>query len=227
MGTRMMPSSADPRIVSGRGYAVRRPWRWLAGVFLLAMACGSEAPIDLAPAATSGGASPVAAVPGKLTQLPATMLEGYVVHATKLDTSTISVDALDPSALAAVLTGAGFEAGAERRFTTRGKGVTEVVTRVLLFASADGPVAYLAWLKTHAPDVLGSQTELADPPGVTGAIAFTHAPCGSCAKDTFQYFAAWAHGSYALTITVGGPEAGLKTAAPIARALDERVAKDG
>jgi len=223
----MMPLPADPRIVSGRGYAVKRRWRWVACGLLIAVACGSEASIPVSPAAPSSGSTPVAAVPGDLTQLPATMLKGYVVHATRLDASTISVDALDPSAFAAVLSGAGFQGGAERRFTARGKAVTEVVTRVLLFSSSDGPVAYLGWLETHAPDVLGSQTQPADPPGVTGAIAFTHAPCGSCAKDTFQYFAAWTHGSYALTITVGGPAAGLQSADPIARALDDRVAKDG
>src|SRR5947199_354823 len=130
----MMPWSADLRIVSGRGYAVRRRWRWVASGLLLTMACGRAA--EAPPPATVASAGPVAAVPGDLTQLPRTMLQGYVVHPTRLDAATISVDALDPSALAAVLSDAGFQAGAERRFTARGKGVTEVVTRVLLFGSA-------------------------------------------------------------------------------------------
>jgi hypothetical protein len=165
----------------------------------------------------------IAAAGSDLPILPSDALPGYVVHASGLDAATLAADALDPASLDVVLTGAGFETGIERRFTARWKPVTEVVARALRFASADGATAYLTWLRAHGADVLGSQAQASDPPSLTDAIAFKHAPCTSCAKDTIQYFAAWTHGRYALTLLVGGPRAGRSTAAPLAEELDARV----
>ena len=169
----------------------------------------------------------VASVGSDLPILPSDALPGYVVHASGLDAATLAADALDPASLDVVLTGAGFETGIERRFTARWKPVTEVVARALRFASADGATAYLTWLGLHGADVLGSQAHASDPPSLTDAIAFTHAPCTSCTKDTFQYFAAWTHGRYALTLLVGGPRAGRSTATPLAEELDARVSDGG
>ena len=169
----------------------------------------------------------IAPVVSDLPILPSDALPGYVVHASGLDAATLAADALDPASLGVVLTGAGFETGIERRFTARWKPVTEVVARALRFASADGATAYLTWLRTHGADVLGSQAQASDPPSLTDAIAFTHAPCTSCAKDTIQYFAAWTHGRYALTLLVGGPRAGRSTATPLAEELDARVSDGG
>jgi hypothetical protein len=165
----------------------------------------------------------VASAGSDLPILPSDALPGYVVHASGLDAATLAADALDPASLDVVLTGAGFETGIERRFTARWRPVTEVVARALRFASPDGATAYLTWLRTHGADVLGSQAEASDPPSLSDAIAFTHAPCTSCAKDTIQYFAAWTHGRYALTLLVGGPRAGRSTATPLAEELDARV----
>jgi hypothetical protein len=159
--------------------------------------------------------------------LPSDALPGYVVHASGLDAATLAADALDPASLDVVLTGAGFETGIERRFTARWKPVTEVVARALRFTSAEGATAYLTWLRAHGADVLGSQAQASDPPSLTDAIAFTHAPCASCAKDTVQYFAAWTHGRYALTLLVGGPRAGRSTATPLAEELDAGVSDGG
>lgn len=169
----------------------------------------------------------VASAGSDLPILPLDALPGYVVRASGLDAATLDADALDPASLDAVLTGAGFETGIERRFTARWKPVTEVVARALRFASADGATAYLTWLRAHGADVLGSQARASDPPSLTDALAFTHAPCTSCAKDTFQYFAAWTHGRYALTLLVGGPRAGRSTATPLAEELDARVSDGG
>lgn len=169
----------------------------------------------------------VASAGSDLPILPLDALPGYVVHASGLDAATLDADALDPASLDAVLTGAGFETGIERRFTARWKPVTEVVARALRFASADGATAYLTWLRAHGADVLGSQARASDPPSLTDALAFTHAPCTSCAKDTFQYFAAWTHGRYALTLLVGGPRAGRSKATPLAEELDARVSDGG
>ena len=176
--------------------------------------------------ATAPSAS-IASAGSDLPILPSDALPGYIVHASGLDAATLAADALDPASLDGVLTGAGFETGIERRFTARWRPVTEVVARALRFASADGATAYLTWLRAHGADVLGSQARASDPPSLTDAIAFTHAPCTSCTKDTFQYFAAWTHGRYALTLLVGGPRAGRSTATPLAEELDARVSDGG
>jgi len=169
---------------------------------------------------TSHG-SDAAALPG----LPAASLPGYVIDVTRLDIAALSTDALDPPSLEALLAGAGFEAGAQRRFTARGKRLTEVVARVLRFRSADGAGAYLAWLRAHGADLLGARARAADPPRFPNAIAYSHGPSGCCTKDTFQYFAAWTRGSYALTLLVGGPGAGRQSAVPLAEELDARVSR--
>jgi hypothetical protein len=203
---------------------VQRRYGWAVVTAALILGCISAAcskdPATVPPASGASAGS-------DLPILPSDALPGYVVHASGLDAATLAADALDPASLDVVLTGAGFETGSERRFTARWKPVTEVVARSLRFASAEGATAYLTWLRAHGADVLGSQAQPSDPPSLTDAIAFTHAPCTSCAKDTIQYFAAWTHGRFALTLLVGGPRAGRSTATPLAEELDARVSDGG
>jgi hypothetical protein len=203
---------------------VQRRHGWAVVALALVASCasgGGGSTSGTVPPASGGSAA------SDLPILPADALPGYVVHVSDLDAATLSADALDPASLDVVLAGAGFETGIERRFTARWKPVTEVVARALRFASADGASAYLAWLRTHGADVLGSQAQVSDPPSLADAIAFTHAPCTSCTKDTGQYFAAWTHGRYALTLMIGGPRAGRSTATPLAEELDARVSDGG
>jgi hypothetical protein len=203
---------------------VQRRHGWTVVTLALILGCASVGCSKVsatAPPASTGSAG------ADLPILPSDALPGYVVHASGIDAATLAADALDPASLDDVLTGAGFETGIERRFTARWKPLTEVVARALRFASADGATAYLTWLRGHGADVLGSQAQASDPPSLTDAIAFTHAPCTSCAKDTIQYFAAWTHGPYALTLLVGGPRAGRSTATPLAEELDARVSDGG
>jgi hypothetical protein len=203
---------------------VQRRHGWAVMILALILGCISagcskgSATVPPASIAPAGSDLPI---------LPSDALPGYVVHASGLDAATLAADALGPASLDVVLTGAGFETGIERRFTARWKPVTEVVARALRFASADGATAYLTWLRAHGADFLGSQAQASDPPSLTDAIAFTHASCTACAKDTIQYFAAWTHGRYALTLLVGGPRAGRSTATPLAEELDARVSNGG
>jgi hypothetical protein len=162
-----------------------------------------------------------------LPGLPRTALPGYVVHVSALNAAGVSADALDPPSLDAVLAEAQFEVGRESRFTSPAKPLTIVVARVLKFGSSAGALGYLDWLRTHAPDLLGSKTQVTHPPELPEAIAFSHDPCLSCTKDTFWYFTAWTRGPYAITLRTGGPHAGLSTAAPLAEELDARVRAEG
>ncbi len=198
---------------------------WMVLGLVLVAACASGGGYGQGSSGPSASPTSDGSTGTALPGLPADTLPGYVFNATRLDTATLSTDALDPASLESLLTGAGFETGTERRFTARDKRLTEVVARVLLFRSADGAVAYLAWLRTHGADLLGSHTREADPPSFPGAIAFSHGPSGCCTKDTFQYFAAWTRGPYALTLRVGGPDAGRRSAVPLAEELDARASK--
>jgi hypothetical protein len=207
---------------------VRGLRRWTLAALVLLAGCGGEAN----PAPVAG--SPVAVTPtptpsvdaSTLPDLPASALPGYVVHETALDVATISTDALAPQELRALLGDAGFRVGLERRFTARAKPLTEVVARVLRFGSAEGARSYLGWIRGHGVDLLGSRTRPSSDPGVAGAVSFAHGVSGCCTKDTFQYFSAWTRGAYAVTLRIGGPHAGARTARPLAAALDRDVRKE-
>jgi hypothetical protein len=147
----------------------------------------------------------------------------YVIHVSQLTPATLATDALDPQSLDALLSQAGLQAGTQTRFTARGRRLTEVVARALRFSSASGADAYLAWVRTHAVDLLGARTLAAVPPDLPGAIAMRHGPNGCCTKDTFQYFVAWTRGAYAFTLLVGGPSAARSSATPLAEKLDASV----
>ncbi|HEY7401486.1 MAG TPA: hypothetical protein VH989_11410 [Actinomycetota bacterium] len=198
--------------------------RWAALALILLAACASH--VDTSgPQASSGSiAGPDGAgLPG----LSRSILPGYVVHVSTLDATALSADALDPPSLVELLKNAGFEVGREGTFSSRGKALTIVITRVLRFDEPAGAAGYLDWLRSHPADLLGSTTEVSDPPPIPAAIAFAHAPCASCSKDTYWYFAAWTRGPYAVTLRAAGPHAGLAAATPLARALDASVRKDG
>ncbi len=206
---------------------MRGPGRWATLGLVLAFGCASNGSSAYVP--LSSPASPSTRAPAKVvlpTLLPGA-LPGYVVHVTDLNAAMLSAEALDPPSLEALLAGAGFQAGTERSFTARWKRLTQVVARVVRFRSADGAGTYLAWLRAHGTDLLGSAVEVSVPPDLPGAIAFSHAPCGSCTKDTFQYFSAWTRGPYVVTLLVGGPRAGRPAATPIAQQLDEQVRQNG
>jgi hypothetical protein len=203
---------------------VRRRHGWTAIVMAVLVGCATGA------SSNSSGDIPTrgdGSIARDIPTLPRSALPGYVIHVTGLDATTMSVDALDPSSLVALLGGAGFQGGIEQRFTARWKPLTEVEARVLRFGDDDGAHAYVTWLGTHGVDMLGSATEASDPPALPGAIAFSHGPCGSCTKDPVQYLAAWTHGRYALTLLVGGPRAGRGAATPLAEELDARIGTVG
>jgi hypothetical protein len=159
--------------------------------------------------------------------IPRDALAGYVVRSQPLDATALAADSIDPSTMQTVLADAGFQAGAERRFTARWKPITEVTARVLRFGDATGADAYLRWLRSHAGDLLGSGAESSTPPDLPGAAAFVHVPCGGCTKDPLQYLSVWTRGRYALILLLGGSDAGRVAATPLAHDLDARVRSEG
>ena len=94
----------------------------------------------------------------------------------------LASEALDASALAAVLTEAGFEGGVDRRFTARARRLTEVVGRVLRFGSAEGADGTSRGSRTTAPT---SRSE-AKPaiPRTSPAPSLPTGLSGCCTKDS-------------------------------------------
>jgi hypothetical protein len=178
-------------------------------------------------AGPNGGATPSPPATEPVPVLPPDALPGYVVNRATLDADALALDALDPEPLRSLLEEAGFETGSETRFTAHGKRLTRVVARVLRFPSPEGAAEYLGWLGSHPADLLGSKAEGARAPDLPEAIAYRYEPCADCHNDTAWYFAAWARGPYVLTLRIGGPAAGGKTAAPLASELDAVVAGSG
>jgi len=197
----------------------------LVGVTLtivILTACGADesaAP----PGSPSAPASPAQAVP----TIPRGALDGYVVRSRALDATALAEASTDPAAMTTLLADAGFETGSERRFTARWKPLTEVTTQVLRFDEAGGADAYLAWLRSHGDDLLGSGAGSSTPPDLPGAVAFVHVPCSGCTKDPLQYLTVWTRGRYALILLLGGAHAGRAAATPLARDLDTRVRMEG
>jgi len=195
---------------------------WAVTSLIALVACGSHGVTTTSVSPPTSSNAETIPPPG----LPAEVLPGYVIRDSTVDAALLSADALDPGSLQALLTGAGFEVGSERRFTARGKRLTEVVARVLRFRSARGATVYLTWLGAHGVDLLGSRTQPAEPPDLPGAVAFSHGVSGCCTKDTYQYFLAWTRGPYTATLLVGGPAAGPGSALPFANDLDARIRKE-
>jgi len=121
----------------------------------------------------------------------------------ELDVDTLSEDALEPAALAAVLEQAGFEGGGQIEYTGRTKLYSHVVTRTLLFAKPDGASAYLEWLDRNVADILGPvKTRQSLSLGSDGVLLLEEG-CG-CHSDLPTYLAAWRDGSVVRTLLADG-----------------------
>jgi hypothetical protein len=192
-------------------------------LIILLAACSASPAVQT----TSGGSPTLGAPRLHLPALPVSALPGYVVRTSTLDVMALSAGSLNPGTFETFLTGAGFEGGIERRFTARGKGLTEIVGRVLRFASPSGAGAYLAWFGMHGTDLLGSDAVAATAPDLPRALAFRHGINGCCTKDTYQYVAAWTRGRDAITLLIAGPAARRASALPFATELDALVREKG
>jgi hypothetical protein len=171
--------------------------RRLAPILLATVAlaaCGSDK--EEAGTAPAPGGAPAT--------LPAAALPELDSRARTLDAKALADDSLDPEALGDVLAEAGYVTGSEREFSGKSPTFDHVVARTLVFESAKGAEAYLAWLRGHAADFLG-RAEAADlsVPGVSG-VAFSLARCGTCVKEVPAFLAGWRRGELVLWLLAAG-----------------------
>jgi hypothetical protein len=169
---------------------------------------GLAVAIILASCATQAPAAPVP---------PASAYEGASTSG-GLDREALEDEVLDPASLGAALDDAGFGSGAYRRWAlARTAGVRELEARALRFGSDDGARTYLAWLRAHPAEVVGSGSveEQGD------HLVFAHEPDGCCpGKDTSRVVVAWAAGDLVWWVHAAGPQADLSAAMSVVNAIE-------
>lgn len=188
----------------------RRPWGLQLAVLLLAgaAACGSD---------------PVAPASSTLPTLPESVLAGYSVQTQPVDADTIAAEVADPGSVASVLEG--IRSGTERRFSSRREPEQQVIARTIRFASAAQAGGYVTWLDGHAADVLGAGAH-DETVGVAGAIAYSHDPNGCCpGKEMVWWLVAWARGTDAFVVMVGGTQVRPDVVGSLAASLDEEAGR--
>ena len=189
----------------------RRPWvRALTALLVSgATACGSD---PASPPATP------------LPTLPESALVGYAMQTQVLDAAAIAAEVADPDAVAAALEG--MRSATERRFSSHREPEQQVIARTIRFASASQATEYIGWLEQHAADVLGAgpHNETVE---LAGAVAYSHDPNGCCpGKEMVWWLVAWARGTDALVLMVGGTQVRSGVVESLATSLDSEVAAD-
>lgn len=182
--------------------------RHVAAILLLALiaaSCGSEE--------TSAPMS------SRLATLPKSSLPELDSRARVLSARTLAEDSLAPDLEKSLQTW-GYLTGLEREFFGKTTTFDHVVARTLMFETADGAKAYLAWLGRHADNVLGrAQPADLDPLGESG-VAFTLAGCGTCKKELPTFLAGWRRGATVLSLLAAGSGANPERFGALARDLD-------
>lgn len=155
--------------------------------------------------------------------LPADALPGMESEVSTVSADALARDALDPPALADLLDDAGYLSGRERTYAGSGKEFSLATTRVLVFDAPDGAAAYLAWLRDHPSDLLGTVEPL-DPLDLPGSpFLMVHLPGGCCPKAVPIYLSAWRRGSTVLFVRASGRQADASSVEELATALDRIV----
>jgi hypothetical protein len=132
--------------------------------------------------------------------------------AVELALDEIASDAVDVAELRALLDDAGFQAAVSRSYSKLRGAVRRVDVRVVRFATEDGAERYLAWLESHAEDIIGDASP-ATGPEIPRASLFLHLPGGCCPKETPVVLAAWRERHDVVRVLVAGPSADVSAAA--------------
>jgi hypothetical protein len=170
-------------------------------------------------AASCGSEETSAPMSSRLATLPKSSLPELDSRARVLSARTLAEDSLAPDLEKSLQTW-GYLTGLEREFFGKTTTFDHVVARTLMFETADGAKAYLAWLGRHADNVLGrAQPADLDPLGESG-VAFTLAGCGTCKKELPTFLAGWRRGATVLSLLAAGSGANPERFGALARDLD-------
>ena len=164
---------------------------------LFGSACASDQPTISAPSRTTGPAH-------VLQPIPSTALPGNPADPTDLDASSIASDAVDVTALEALLDQAGFVEGTQRQFSRVHGGRRRILARVLTFETAEGASAYVAWLGDHGDEVIGKATPSASLRVPRHGVVLVHEPNPCCHNETRMFLAMWHEGPTVVTIQIAG-----------------------
>lgn len=200
----------------------RAALRALASAALTAaLACGTDA------RRADSSASPSApATASSLLRPPvvsAATLAGMNSTTAHLDAAAVAAETIDPEELQGLLDDAGFSGGVERTFGGGTGAFSRVVARTLAFGTDAGARAYLAWLRDHVSEIIGT-TQVARASDLPeGALAVRHLPDGCCPKEVPVYLVAWQHGTLVLSVQASGQRARVGPIVSIVRAFETEM----
>jgi hypothetical protein len=163
---------------------------------LLGSACSTAQPTSAPP--------PTTAPPTMVDPIPATALPGHPADPIDLDAGSVAVDAVDIAGLEALLDEAGFVGGTQRQFSRVRGGRRRILARVLSFETREGAVAYVAWLRDHAHEVIGDAAPNARLRAPSHGVVLVHEPNPCCHNETRMFLAMWHRGSTVVTIQIAG-----------------------
>jgi hypothetical protein len=150
--------------------------------------------------------------------LPASALPGLQSRSRALTVVALAAETIDHAGLRRVLEDGAYRAGSEREFFGRSTSFDHVTARVLRFDRAAGASRYLAWVRGHAAELLGSPRAVTALGIGRGGFLFRPHGCG-CHADRPTYLAAWRRGSLVATLQASG-EASVLRVEKLARTLD-------
>jgi hypothetical protein len=156
-----------------------------------------------------GGSGAGAATEGAVGSAPANVKTPSVLRDLNrrdglLTAEQLSMDALEPDALASKLESSGYAGGREAEWTGRTDAFNHVVVRTLAFEGGGGD-AYVAWLEEHTEDLLGTVGLRADLPLDAGGRLYRDGGC-NCHSDLPTFLAAWEDGDVVHTVLADGPD---------------------
>jgi len=140
-----------------------------------------------------------------------------------LDPASATVGVAHPDDMLAALHAGGSLGVAERTYAGGHGTFSRVVVRAFSFGSPQGAAGFLAWLRSHGADLIGTATpllEVAVPEGVSLSV---HEPSGCCHREVPGYLAAWQRGLDVWTIQASGPMIRTRAVVELVAALDQEV----
>lgn len=134
-----------------------------------------------------------------------------------LTAEQLSMDALEPDALASTLESAGYSGGREAEWTGRTDAFNHVVVRTLAF-KGEGGGAYLDWLDENAEDLLGTVGLRTELPLTPEGQLYRDGGC-NCHSDLPTFLAAWEEDGIVHTVLADGPDVDRERFLALARQL--------
>jgi hypothetical protein len=197
----------------------------IAALFLAALACASSTGDTQTEAPTVVPTS-VAPPPVASARIPEISFGGLRTSDSTLDLAAAAEDAVEPDALASMLTTDGFVGAGQRVYTGGPGSPVRLVVRKWIFSEEAGAHDFLAWIRDRPAQLIGSAgpVDTANLPSSVSMVV--HEPSGCCHEETPIYLAAWPQGTAVWTVRSSGPAISYKQATAMTMLVEFKT-RDG